>query len=50
MSLKKQTICISYWSWSTGSNASRCVFRNKQTRWTMEHASAVTAETIIYNL
>jgi len=27
------------------SNASRCVFINKQTRWTMEHASAVAAET-----
>jgi len=27
------------------SNASRCVFINKQTRWTMEHTSAVAAET-----
>jgi len=27
------------------SNASRCVFINKQTRLTMEHALAVTAET-----
>ena len=27
------------------SNASRCVLINKRTRWTMEHASAVTAET-----
>jgi len=27
------------------SNASRCVFINKQTRWTMEHASTVAAET-----
>jgi len=27
------------------SNASRCVSINKHTRWTMEHASAVTAET-----
>ena len=26
-------------------NASRCIFINKQTRWTMEHVSAVTAET-----
>jgi len=27
------------------SNASRCVFINKQTRWTMEHMAAVAAET-----
>jgi len=27
------------------SNASRCVFINKQTRWTMRHMLAVTAET-----
>jgi len=27
------------------SNARRCVFINKQTRWTMEHLSAVTAKT-----
>jgi len=27
------------------SNASRCIFINKQTRWTMKHASAVVAKT-----
>jgi len=27
------------------SNTSRCDFTNKQTRWTMEHASAIAAET-----
>jgi len=27
------------------SNATRSIFTNKQTRWTMEHASAVTAKT-----
>jgi len=27
------------------SNASRCIFTNKQTRWTMEHLLAVAAET-----
>jgi len=27
------------------SNASRCIFINKQTRWTMEHVSAIAAET-----
>jgi len=27
------------------SNASRCLFINKQTRWTMKHASAVAAKT-----
>ena len=27
------------------SNASRCIFVNRQTRWNIKHASAITAET-----
>jgi len=47
--LRKKAQWTKWRQWSS-SNASRCGFINKQTRWTMVHASAVAAKTKVSSL